>query len=76
MFGGTYGSKGAADLVIATIGASFMWYRTQSLFGGGDPARRLSRGFKIGTVFIIFTLFVELNVGFDIGIKPVLIPFF
>ena len=76
MFGGTYGSKGAADLVIATIGASFMWYRTQSLFGGGDPARRLSRGFKIGTVFIIFALFVELNVEFDIRIKPVLIPFF
>ena len=76
MFGGTYGSKGAADLVIATIAASFMWYRTQEIFGGGDPARRLSRAFKLGTAFIIFTLFVELNVGFDIGIKQLLIPFF
>ena len=76
MFGGTYGSKGAADLVIATIAASFMWYRTQSIFGGGDPARRLIRTFKLGTAFIIFTLFVELNVGFDIGIKQLLIPFF
>ena len=76
MFGGTYGSKGAADLVIATIAASFMWYRTQEIFGGGDPARRLSRAFKLGTTFIIFTLFVELNVGFDIGIKQLLIPFF
>ena len=76
MFGGTYGSKGAADLVIATIAASFMWYRTQAIFGGGDPARRLIRTFKLGTAFIIFTLFVELNVGFDIGIKQLLIPFF
>tara|TARA_Y100000588_G_scaffold377757_1_gene457308 strand:+ start:424 stop:1833 length:1410 start_codon:yes stop_codon:yes gene_type:complete len=76
MFGGTYGSKGAADLVIATIAASFMWYRTQSIFGAGDPARRLSRAFKIGTVFLVFALFVELNIGFDIGIKQLLIPFF
>ena len=76
MFGGTYGSKGAADLVVATIAASLIWYRTQLIIAGGGVAERLSRAFKMGTAFIIFTLFVELNVGFDIGIKQLLIPFF
>ncbi len=75
--GGTYGTEGAADVIIGVIAASLVWYRAQNLVAGGSVARRLSGAFKIGTAFIATALLLEISViRSDIGIAPLLIPFF
>ena len=76
MFGGAYGGEGAADLTLGLIAAGMIWYRSQNLVAGGGVAGRLSRAFKLGTAFIAIGLLVEMGVGFDIGISPLLFPFF
>jgi hypothetical protein len=76
-FGGTYGSEGVADVIIGVIAASWLWYRSQGILVYGGIARRLSRAFKIGTAFIAVGLLVEISaVRSDIGISPLLLPFF
>ncbi|HIF72331.1 MAG TPA: hypothetical protein EYQ61_07250 [Dehalococcoidia bacterium] len=77
MFGGTYSGEGVADLIIGLIAAGVLWYRSQHLVGGGGVRRQLSRGFKVGTAFIAVGLLIEISVvRSDIGIAPLLIPFF
>ncbi len=76
MFGGTYNSESVADLIIALLAAGLIWYRAQKLIAGGGVAWQLKRDFKVGTAFIALALMAQLIVGFDIGITPLLIPFF
>ncbi|HIK89490.1 MAG TPA: hypothetical protein EYG09_07585 [Dehalococcoidia bacterium] len=77
MFGGTYSGEGVADLIIGLIAAGVLWYRSQHLVAGGGVRRQLSRGFKVGTAFIAVGLLIEISVvRSDIGIAPLLIPFF
>jgi hypothetical protein len=82
MFGGTYSGEQVANLIIGLIAAGVLWYRSQTfvdLFGGagGGVRRQLSRGFKVGTAFIAMGLLFEITaVRSDIGIAPLLIPFF
>jgi len=76
-FGGTYGGEGVADVIIGVVAASWLWYRSQNILAGGGIARRLSTAFKVGTAFIAFGLLIELTViGSDLGIAPLLFPFF
>ncbi|MEE8045570.1 MAG: hypothetical protein V3T49_01890, partial [Dehalococcoidia bacterium] len=76
MFGGSYGGEGAADLTIGLIAAGMIWYRSQSLLSLGDVAGQLSKAFKLGTAFIAVGLLVEMSVDFDLGLAPLLFPFF
>jgi hypothetical protein len=76
MFGGTYGGQGATDLIIALITSGMIWYRSQGIIAGGGIARRMSRGFKVGTGVIAIALLVQLGIDLDIGISPMLVPFF
>ena len=76
-FGGTYGAEGVVDVILAVIAAVWLWYRAQSMFVEGGVARRLSRAFKIGTAFIAIGLLVEYGaIRSDIGISPLILPFF
>ena len=76
MFGGTYGGEGAFDLIFGLIAVGALWYRSQSIVSGGDISRSLSRSFKIGTAAIAVALVVQLLVGVDAGVSPLLLPFF
>ena len=76
-FGGTYSGEGVADVIIGLVSAIWLWFRSQNILAGGGIARRLSTAFKAGTAFIAFGLLIELTVvGSDIGIAPLLFPFF
>lgn len=76
-FGGTYGAQGVADVLIGVIAVAWIWFRTQGIIAEGGISRRLSRAFKIGTAFIAFGLLIEMSViRSDIGIEPLLFPFF
>ncbi len=76
-FGGTYGGEGVADVAIGVIAASWLWYRSRNILASGGIARRLSTAFKVGTAFLAFGLLIELTViRSDIGIAPLLFPFF
>ena len=76
MLGATYNVEGVADLIIALVASGVIWYRAQKLVANGEVAAQLKRDFKVGTGFIAVALMTELAVGFDIGIAPLLIPFF
>lgn len=76
MFGGTYNSEDVVDLVIALVASGMIWYRAQKLVAGDDVAGQLKRAFKLGTAFMAVALMTELAVGFNIGVAPLLIPFF
>jgi hypothetical protein len=76
-FGGTYGGEGVADVIFGVIAASWLWYRSQNILASGGIARRLSTAFKFGTAFIAFALLIEMSaIRSDIGISPLLFPFF
>ena len=76
-FGGTYGAEGVADVLIGVIAAAWIWFRAQGIIAEGGISRRLSRAFKIGTTFIALGLLVEMSaIRSDIGIAPLLFPFF
>jgi hypothetical protein len=76
-FGGTYGAEGAADVILGVIASVWVWFRAQGFIAGGGISRRLSRAFKLGTAFIAVGLLIELSaIKFDVGIAPLLIPFF
>jgi hypothetical protein len=76
MFGATYDSEGVADLIFGLIAALVVWYRSQKLIASADVVDQLKRDFKIGTAVMAVALTTELAVGFQIGITPLLIPFF
>jgi len=77
MFGGTYDTADVVDLAISTIAAAALWYRSQGLILGGGISIRLSRAFKMGTAFIAFALLIQvLAIKADIGVAPLLVPFF
>ena len=76
-FGGTYGADGLVDVIFGVLSAGCLWYRAQGLVVEGGVARRLSRAFKLGTAFIaVGLLFEHLVIRHDIGIAPLLLPFF
>jgi hypothetical protein len=76
-FGGTFGAEGVADVLIGVIAAGWIWYRSQNLVVGGGLDGKLARAFKLGTVFIAIGLLVEYSaIRSDIGIAPLLLPFF
>lgn len=76
-FGGTYGPEGAADVVIGVIASAWVWFRSQGFIAGGGISGRLSRAFKLGTAFIAVGLLIEISaIRYDIGIAPLLLPFF
>lgn len=76
-FGGTYGAEGVADVLLGVIASSWIWYRSQGFISGGGISRRLSRAFKLGTAFIAVALLIEIGViRSDVGIAPLLLPFF
>lgn len=76
MFGGTYDGESVGELITALVVSSLIWYRAQNLAAGDGVRRRLSRAFRLGTMFMAIALMVEVNVGFSIGIKQLLLPFF
>jgi len=76
-FGGTYGAEGVADVIIGVIAAAWVWYRSQSIVADGGVPRKLNRAFKIGTAFVAVALLIEITaIKSDIGISPLLLPFF
>ncbi|MDP6055969.1 MAG: DUF4129 domain-containing protein [Dehalococcoidia bacterium] len=76
-FGGTYGNEGVADVMLGVVATGWVWYRSQSLVANGDVRGRLSSAFKYGTAFLAIALLVEFAVvRSDIGIAPLLLPFY
>ncbi len=76
-FGGTYGAEGVVDVLLGVIASSWVWYRSQGFISGGGISGRLSRAFKLGTAFIAIALLVEIGaIREDVGIAPLLLPFF
>ncbi len=76
-FGGAYGADGVVDVMFGVLSAVCLWYRAQGLVMEGGVARRLSRAFKLGTAFIAVALLFQHGViQYDIGIAPLLLPFF